>query len=216
MKLAGALRHAPPFPALGFIDHYRGSEAFMRKISVFNNVSLDGYFTDASGDMSWAHTFDPEWLEFTNSNASGEGVMLFGRVTYDMMRSFWPTPAAMQQMPEVAARMNGAEKIVFSRTLHEAAWENSRLIREDLVGAVRALKEGSGEDMILMGRGQIISQLTAARHIDSYQIVTVPIVLGGGRTMFEGVPEKQRLRRTDSRAFSNGNVVNWYEAELGG
>jgi dihydrofolate reductase len=188
----------------------------MRKVSVFNNVSLDGYFTDASGDMSWAHTADPEWVEFAKSNASGDSVMLFGRVTYDMMQSFWPTPMAKQQMPEVAARMNGAEKIVFSRTMRDATWENSRLIRDDLVGVVRELKGQSGPDMILMGSGQIISQLTEAGLIDAYQIVTVPIVLGGGRTMFEGVSKKTRLRHTRSRAFQNGNVVNWYEAESGG
>ena len=89
----------------------------MRKLSVFNSVSLDGYFTDAKGDMSWAHKSDPEFDAFTSENAKGGGTLLFGRKTYEMMVSFWPTPAAMEQMPDVAKGMNSLEKIVFSRTL---------------------------------------------------------------------------------------------------
>lgn len=182
----------------------------MRRLSVFNSVSLDGYFTDARGDMSWAHRNDPEWIEFTQSNAKSEGMMLFGRKTYDMMNSFWPTPAAAQMMPEVAKRMNSAQKIVFSRTLNEATWENARVISGDIVAAAQQLKHESGPDMLLMGSGEIIAQLTAAKLIDQYQIVTVPVVIGFGRTMFEGVPEKLELERVDSRSFSNGNIVNTY------
>jgi len=67
----------------------------MRKLIVFNSVTLDGYFTDANGDMSWAHKNDPEWNAFTAENAKGGGTLLFGRITYDLMVSFWPTPAAI-------------------------------------------------------------------------------------------------------------------------
>lgn len=183
----------------------------MRTLSVFNSVSLDGYFTGQNGDMSWAHKNDPEWMEFTNSNAKGESAMLFGRVTYDMMKSFWPTPAAAQAMPKVAAAMNNAQKVVFSHTLNEATWQNTQLVKNDIVGFVRKLKSEDGPHLLLMGSGSIIAQLTAARLVDDYQIVTVPIVLGSGRTMFEGVPEKVSLEHTNSRSFSNGNVVNWYK-----
>lgn len=77
-------------------------EETMRKLSAFNNVSLDGYFTDANGDMSWAHNNDPEWNAFAAENASGGGTLLMGRITYELMASFWPTPQAMQSMPAVA------------------------------------------------------------------------------------------------------------------
>lgn len=183
----------------------------MRTLNVFNNVTLDGYFTDSNGDMSWAHRNDPEWIEFTQSNARGEGMMLFGRKTYDMMKSFWPTPAAMQTMPDVAKRMNDAPKIVFSRTLKEATWQNTQLIHDDPVDVVRKLKSEPGLDMLLMGSGEIIARLTAAKLIDGYQIVTVPIIIGKGRTMFEGAPEKVNLERTKTKDFSNGNIVTWYE-----
>ena len=106
--------------------------------------------------------------------------------------------------------MNSARKIVFSRTLTEASWENTRLINGDIVEAVRQLKLESGPDMLLMGSGEIIAQLTAAKLIDQYQIVTVPVIIGSGRTMFEGVSENPELERVDSRTFANGNIVNTY------
>ena len=163
--------------------------------------------------MGWARRSDPEWTDYTKSNAKGDGIMLFGRKTYDMMRSSWPTPAATQMMPEVAQRMNSAQKIVFSRTLTEATWENTRLVSGDIVDAVRQLKNDPGPDMLLMGSGEIISQLTAARLVDQYQIVTVPVIIGSGRTMFDGVPETLELERVGSRNFTNGNIVNTYRSK---
>ena len=68
----------------------------MRRITVFNNVTLDGYFIDAKGDMSWAHKQDDEWNAFTAENAKGEATLLFGRITYDLMVSFWPTSNAIE------------------------------------------------------------------------------------------------------------------------
>jgi dihydrofolate reductase len=182
----------------------------MRKLMVFNNVSLDGYFTDANADMSWAHKQDPEWAAFTAENAGGEAELLFGRVTYEMMASFWPTPQAMQIAPTVAEGMNRMRKTVFSRTLETAAWQNSRIAKGDLVSAVRKLKAESGPDMLLMGSGQIIAQLTDAGLIDEYQIVVTSTILGAGRTMFDGVQGRPTLRLQRTRSFGNGNVVLWY------
>ena len=109
----------------------------MRKLVVFNSTSLDGYFTDANGDMSFAHhkEGDAEWDAFVAGNASGGGVLLFGRKTYELMAGFWPTPAAAQMMPVVAERMNNLPKVVFSRTLDKAAWANTKLVKEDPVNA---------------------------------------------------------------------------------
>ncbi len=184
----------------------------MRRLSVFNSISLDGYFTDQNSDMSWAHNSDPEFDEFTRDNAKGGGgLMLFGRVTYDLMKSFWPTPQAAQMFPEVANTMNNAPKIVFSRTLESAEWSNTRLVKDNLAEEVRKLKKEEGDDMLIMGSGTIVSQLTEAQLIDEYQFVVVPIVLGSGRTLFEGVTEKVKLKRTRERAFQNGNVFVVYE-----
>ena len=183
----------------------------MRKLAVFNTVSLDGYFVDDKADMSWAHKQDPEWNAFVQGNAGGRGELVFGRVTYDMMASFWPGPQAMQMMPEVAAGMNAMPKVVFSRTMEKASWNNTRLFKGDLADEVRRLKQESGPDMVILGSGSIVAQLTSAGLIDQFQVVISPIVLGKGRTMFEGVADRPRLKLIRTRAFENGNVVLWYE-----
>ena len=84
------------------------------KLHVFNQVTLDGYFSGPNGDLSWAHKQDPEWDKFVAGNAQGGGTLLFGRVTYEMMAAFWPTPEAAKAFPAVAEGMNNAQKIVFS------------------------------------------------------------------------------------------------------
>ena len=182
----------------------------MPKLIAFEQVSLDGFFVDGKGDMSWAHKRDPEWTEFAGSNASGDAALLFGRVTYEMMASFWPTPAAMETMPAVAKGMNQLPKIVFSQTLKQASWQNTTLVKHDLVAHVRKLKSEPGPGVAILGSGSIVSQLAQAGLIDEFQIVVNPIVLGQGRTLFEGVKEKIALKLVKSQAFGNGNVVLYY------
>jgi dihydrofolate reductase len=183
----------------------------MRSLIVFNHVSLDGYFVDKKGDMRWAHKQDPEWNEFVAGNARGGGVLLFGRVTYEMMASYWPTPMAAQNSPAVAERMNNLQKVVFSRTLDKVSWKNTKLVKGDLATEVRKMKHESGEGLVIMGSGTIVSQLAQEGLIDEFQIVVCPIVIGSGRTLFDGITEKLNLKLTKSRTFGNGNVYTCYE-----
>jgi dihydrofolate reductase len=127
-----------------------------------------------------------------------------------MMAAFWPTPQAAQMLPKVAEGMNAMRKIVFSRTLGSVSWQNTTLVKGDLVTEVKKLKQQPGPDLVVMGSGSIVSQLTQARLVDAYQIVVNPIVLGKGRTLFETVADRMTLTLTDSRTFRNGNVVLWY------
>lgn len=185
----------------------------MRKLIAFNSVTADGYFAGAAGDISWAYqgSDDAEYRSFVSANASGGGELVFGRVTYQMMASYWPTPLALQQNPTVAEGMNRMKKIVFSRTLRAASWSNTTLINSDLTGAIHRLKQEHGPGMTILGSGSIIAQLAAERLIDEYQLVVNPVVLGSGRTMFEGIPAPQNLKLTRSRIFPNGKVYLCYE-----
>jgi dihydrofolate reductase len=184
-----------------------------RPLAVFNNVSLDGYFTGPNGELDWAHRSapDPEFDAFVAENAGGDGTLLLGRKTYDMMVRWWPTPQAMAAMPEVAAGMNRMAKAVASRTMERAEWSNSTVLRGDLVDAVRRLKGGSGAGITILGSGSIVAQLAAAGLIDEIQMVVVPVVLGRGRTMFEGVGEPLGMHLTRSRVFPKGKVFLAYE-----
>ncbi len=185
----------------------------MRQLIVFNNISLDGYFTDAGNDMSFAKpdVEDAEYSAFVGQNVSGDGILVFGRITYQMMANFWPTPMAEQMMPEVAKGMNARQKIVFSRTLREAPWSNTTLVSDDAVEYIRGLKEQPGPNLAVLGSGQIVSQLAQAELVDEYQFVIVPVVLGKGRTLFETVTGPLTLRLTSTRSFQNGNVLTTYE-----
>jgi dihydrofolate reductase len=183
----------------------------MRKIVVFNQVSLDGYFSDMNGDMSWAHKQDAEWNEFVADNAKGDSQLLFGRVTYELMASFWPTPYAIENLPIVAERMNSLPKVVFSRTLDKASWSNTKLVKGNLAAEVRKMKQESGPTMAIMGSGSIVSQLAQEGLIDEFQVVVNPLALGKGKSMFDGIKEKLTLKQTKARSFGNGNVLLCYE-----
>jgi len=127
------------------------------------------------------------------------------------MASFWPTPFAAQSNPIVVERMNSLPKIVFSRKLDKASWNNTTLVKGELTTEVQKLKREPGPNMTIMGSGSIVAQLAGAGLIDEYQIVVSPLVLGNGRTLFEGVKKKLPMKLTKSRAFGNGNVVLCYE-----
>lgn len=183
----------------------------MRKLTVFNSISLDGYFTSATGDMSWAHRHDPEWLDYTNQNAQhGEAAFVLGRRTYEQMAGWWASPAATAAMPVVAARMNRSAKYVASRTLTSVDWEHATLLQGSLVEAIAGLKATPGPDLLIMGSGTLVGQLTAAGLIDGYTLVLSPTALGGGRSLFDGVQAPTAFALASARPFTNGNVVLTY------
>lgn len=182
----------------------------MQSLTAFITTSLDGFFADTSGDLSWAHKSDPEWSEFVSNNASQSGTLLFGRVTYELMIRYWPTPVTKQQNPVVADGMNSAQKYVFSHTLKQATWQNTTLIKSDLVGEIQKLKQQSGKGLCILGSGTIITQLAEARLIDELQIVVSPIVLGKGKTPFETLKQRLPVKLLKTRAFTNGNVIHYY------
>jgi dihydrofolate reductase len=183
----------------------------MRRLVVFNQLSVDGYFTDAHGDMSWAKEgADDEFNRFTTERAQGGGVLLFGRVTYEMMESFWPTPEAARMLPKVAEQMNKLPKVVFSRTMKEARWKNTTLVKDDLEGTIRHMKAQPGPDMAIMGSGTVVSQLAETGLVDAYELIINPVALGAGRTIFNGIRERVNLTLTESRMFKNGKVFLCY------
>lgn len=184
----------------------------MRRLIMFNNVTLDGFFTGPGGDLGWAHErADEESNAFTSENASGGGALVFGRITYKEMESFWPTPAAQKMLPAVARAMNEMPKIVFSKTLDKVTWSNTTVLKGDPATEMRKLKTAAGPDMAIMGSGTIVSQLAADGLIDEYQFVVNPVVLGTGRTLFEGVEKKLNLRLIKTRTFKNGNIYVCYQ-----
>lgn len=181
----------------------------MAAISAFISLSLDGCYADANSDMSWAHSQDPEQAEFTSSNAKGGGRLIFGRVTYEMMKPFWTSPQAAQMMPDVAAGMNAMPKTVFSRSLTSSDWRNTRIATEDFVSELETIRAGD-LDASILGSGSIVAQAATAGMLDELQVMLVPVTLGAGKRLFDGIPRALSWRREDVRQFSNGNVFVRY------
>jgi dihydrofolate reductase len=185
----------------------------MRNVRVFNSISMDGYFTDADNDYTWAHegADDPELSEFTKHNAQGKNALVFGRVTYELMAAWWPSKKAAETMPEIAKGMNEAPKYVFSRTLERAEWANTTLLKEDPAATIKKLKNSEGPDLTVLGSGTIVAQLAEARLLDEVQLLICPIVLGSGKNHFAGVTGKPWWKLSRCKAFKNGRVFVAYE-----
>jgi dihydrofolate reductase len=182
----------------------------MARVSVFNLVTLDGYFTGEGGDISW-HSVDEEFNIFAEKTANSGNILLFGRITYELMVSYWPTQDAIKNDPVVAQGMNSASKIVFSRTLEKVDWNNARLVKDNMIGEIRKLKQNLDRDMTILGSGSIVAQLAQAGLIDEYQIMLNPVAIGKGRTMFEGIKNRLTMKLKDTMTFGNGNVLLIYE-----
>lgn len=181
----------------------------MAKLGVFNFVTLNGYYKGPNEDIGW-HRHGQEEGEYAEQGAKSESILLFGRITYQMMASYWPTPQAKKDIPGVAEGMNRSEKIVFSRTLKKAEWENTKLFKDDLVEEVKKLKRGKN-DITILGSGSIVAQLADAGLIDTYQIMVDPVALGDGTPLFKGMKKKLDLKLTSSRVFKSGVVLLIYE-----
>ena len=183
----------------------------MGKLSVFNFITLNGFYKGENNDTSWHQHGSGEEGEFAAEGAKSDSILLFGRVTYEMMASFWPTPAALQSMPEVANGMNASEKIVFSKTLKSTNWQNSRIISGNIIEETKKLKENTKKDLTILGSGSITSQFADAGLIDLYMFMLDPLALGKGTPIFNGVKQQVNLKLENTRTFKSGRILLTYQ-----
>jgi dihydrofolate reductase len=182
----------------------------MRKIIMFNLVTLDGYFEGPKKwDINW-HRVDEEFNEFSVDQLSHAGGLIFGRVTYEGMAAYWPTPAAINDDPVVAGKMNSILKVVFSNTLDKTEWNNTRLIRGDAVEEMTKIKAQAGNDLLLFGSAKLASTFTQHDLIDEYRLMVNPVVLGEGEPLFKESGGTLKLKLINTRVFHNGTVLLSY------
>ncbi len=182
----------------------------MSRVFAFNMVTLDGYFEGPGHDLGW-HNVDAEFNEFAISQLHDIGALIFGRLTYEMMASYWPTAAAKADDPVVAGLMNDVPKIVVSRTLGKVAWSNSMLIRDRLGDEIAGLKQRSTKDSAVFGSARLLATLMQMNLVDEHRLMVNPIVLGQGTPLFQPPIRKLNLRLIRTRIFGNGNVLLCYE-----
>ena len=182
----------------------------MRKLLSFMVVTLDGYYEGPNGEFDWPNV-DAEFNEFSISQLNDIDTLLFGRVTYEGMASYWPTPAALEFDPIIAERMNSIPKVVFSKSLTEATWQNSTLTREDIGTAVPKLKEESGGALAIFGSPTLTVSLLEEGLVDELRVMVMPILLGAGKSLFAGLRDRVHLKLGQTIVFSSGNVLMSYE-----
>jgi dihydrofolate reductase len=182
----------------------------MRKLFVFNLVSLDGYFEGPNREIDW-HNVDDEFNEYAIDMLNSVDTLLFGRLTYELMARFWPTPEAIKSDPIVAGKMNSLPKVVFSKTLKKVEWHNTKLAKEKIEEEIQNMKKQNGKDIALLGSGSVLTELAQRGLIDEYRIMVNPVVLGDGKPLFKGIKDRLKLRLTNTRTFKSGNVLIYYE-----
>ena len=186
----------------------------MRKVILSNMVTLDGFFEGPNKELDW-HSVDEEGKEYANDLLSNVDALLFGRVTYQLMADYWPAAATNHSTSksdlEIADKMNNLPKIVFSKTLQEVKWNNSRLAKDNIAEEISKMKQQSGKDMVIFGSGSIVSTFMQHGLIDEYRIIVNPVVLGNGNPLFKGINSKQNLKLLRTRVFSSGEVILYYE-----
>lgn len=181
----------------------------MRKLIVFNLLTLDGFFEGPNKEIDW-HNVNDEFNEFAISQLNSTDLLLFGRVTYQLMESWWPTEQGIADDPVIANRMNNIQKIVVSRTLGKAEWNNTILIKEEVVEKIMKFKQMPGEDIFIFGSGELSSYLLSNGLIDEYRLMINPVALGKGNTFFKGLNEKLNMKLLRTKTFESGNVLLYY------
>jgi dihydrofolate reductase len=181
----------------------------MRKLFSFMVVTLDGFYEGPNQEFDWPNV-DDEFNEFAVRQMNDIDTLLFGRVTYEGMASYWPTPAAVEGDPLVAGYMNSVPKIVYSATLDTADWQNTTLVKGDAVQSVGELKQKPGKDLALFGSPHLTVSLLEHGLVDELRVMVNPILLGGGKSLFTGLKDRVRLHLQTSTTFSSGNVLLCY------
>ena len=184
----------------------------MRKLFAFNMVTLDGFFEGPNQEIDWHNADNEEFNEFAIEQTSSVDTLVFGRVTYQLMASYWPTETAVNAEPIIADLKNRLTKIVLTRTLESVQWNNTRLIAENAQKEIQTLKMQPGKDMAVFGSANLISSIVDV--IDEHRVMVNPILLGRGSPLFKNSGNRRKLKLVDSRTFKSGNVLLTYQPEM--
>lgn len=188
----------------------------MRKVVMLNRISIDGFFAspnEMTGGMDW-FVPDPEVDKAVRGLGSAPAnTLLLGAKTYTMFQHSWvpmlKDPNTPSELKAVAQELTNMTKIVFSHTLTSSSWENTRFVESDLPGTVQNLKQQKGADIMVMGSGTIVQQLTNAGLIDEYIFIVSPVIAGKGKALFKDV-EQRGITPLSIQSFASGNIVLQY------
>ena len=182
----------------------------MRKLVVSEWMTLDGVF-DADTMKEWFEPYDSEDRQnYIKENVLTSDAFLVGRVTYEMLASYWPNQKNNEM--GVADRLNSAPKYVVSSTLKKAEWNNSTIINEDVVEEVTRLKQQPGQDILMFGSATLVQSLMEADLIDEYRFLVHPTIMGGGKRFFKDGMVATKLKLVKTKTLNSGVILDCYQS----
>lgn len=179
----------------------------MRKLISFMHISLDGFVAGPNGEMNWIKV-DEEIFEHVGKRISEGDTALYGRVTYQMMESYWPTaadkPTASKHDIEHSQWYKKAYKVVLSRTMKGTELTNTKIISDDLHDEINEIKHQGSKEILLFGSPTATHSLMQLNLIDGFWLFVNPIILGRGIPLFTGIKDKINLKLLTTRQFASG------------
>ena len=188
----------------------------MRKVISYLQVSLDGFVTGSHQQMNWIIMDEEIFKDGVDLTATTD-TALYGRITYQMMAAYWPTvlcnPLSTQPELRYAQWLENIEKIVFSRTLEKAEWNNSRLVKKNITEEVMKLKQHRGKSMLILGSPGLTQSFMKRDLIDEFRVNVNPVILGNGMPLFGYILHPIHLELLSEKKFSAGVVGLHYKTK---
>lgn len=179
----------------------------MRKVISFMHMSLDGFVAGPKGELNWINV-DEEIFDHVGKRISEGDTAMYGRVTYQLMESYWPTagdkPTATKHDIEHSKWYKNAQKVVLSNTMKEADLTNTRIINDNLSDSINEIKQQAGNDILLFGSPTATHSLIQLNLIDGFWLFVNPIILGQGIPLFTGIRDGIKLKLLTTRQFTCG------------
>jgi len=187
----------------------------MRKLIMWNVITLDGYF---EGNQNWDLSFHniiwgQELEKISLEQLKAADYLIFGRVTYEGMAAYWTSEEGTTSELEVAKLMNSIPKLVFSKSLKSAEWNNTTIISENASSEIKKLKQEGGKDMYVFGSANLSETFMNDHLFDEYRIGIAPVILGNGRPLFKQGIVSENLSLVSTQQLLTGGVVLKYSTK---
>jgi len=186
----------------------------MRNLIFFMHTSLDGFVAGPNGEMDWIKV-DDSMFDFVATMTAQADTALYGRVTYEMMQSYWPNageqPNASKHDKEHSAWYNKVSKVVLSRTIHETGLHNTKVIGDQLSENINKIKQQDGKNILIFGSPRASQSLLNEGLIDEFWLFVNPIILGKGMPLFKDITGTTKLKLVESKTFASGVIALHYK-----
>lgn len=184
----------------------------MRKLIMWNIITIDGYF---EGSQKWDLSFHnsiwgPELEKMSLEQLRTADYLIFGRITYEGMAAYWTSPEATKSQSEIAQLMNRIPKLVFSTTLQDVHWSNTTLINDNAVEVIHQLKNERGKNLYVFGSANLSSTFIEHDLFDEYRIGISPVILGDGNLLFKTGSPTKKLSLASTQPLASGGVILTY------